>query len=173
MEERRADQLLRKNFMSKVLIDEFDKLLDENDFKFNAIDYKPISYESFEGLSRQFTVKLQRNTKLIPIEAKPDQIDEDYVKGIVDSLLWATKMYVYCTHFAHDKSIMSIPSLKGIKGPFYNAGYTTLLDLALIYANTNNPDNLKGIGEDKYKKFRKFFSTDCKEFEIYKENKSE
>ena len=182
-------KLLKGEFMSKViynrllmyrnitdvsleeiqqLMTEFENMVKEGNYSYDTMKCQPLTENQFKNIREQFTVRLQRNTHLIPIEATPDQIDEAYMHDIVDALLWATKMYVYCSHYAHDKSIMAIPSLKSIRGPFYNLGYTTLHDLALIFANTNNPDQLKGIGPDKYKKFKKFFAYSCNEFEVYK-----
>ena len=187
MEERKQDTLLKKEFMIKVIynrlsmkyrindvyideiakmIPEFEQMIEEIGATYDVMNFEPLTKAQFSNIVKQFTIRLQRNTKLIPAEATFDQINEEYMTNVTESILWGYKMYIYCSHFAHDKCIMTVPSLRSIRGPFYTLGYTTLLDLALVFANTNDSSNLKGIGPDKYIKFKKFFAMDCTEFSV-------
>lgn len=184
--------LIRKHFMGKViynrlieefgienlnslditrLIREFDIMIDVNGYRQDVDMIEPISYNAYINLGKKFITSM-KTLRLVPLDADDDEIDMEYINAIIDCLLWANKLYLYCSYYAHDKSIMTIKDLKSIRGPFYDDGYTTLLDLALIYANTNEPKYIDGVGPQKYSKFKKFFTTECTEFKIYeKEHK--
>lgn len=143
-----------------ILVREFDRIIKENGYSIDIDSENPISYKAYINISN----------KCIPIIKSlrvTDEVDIKYAKSIVDCLLWANKLYLYCTYYERDKSIMAIESLREVRGPFYDDGYTTLLDLALIYDNTNDYKYISGVGPKKYSKFKRFFTTDCTEFKIY------
>ena len=141
-------------------------MIDVNGYRQDIMMLEPISYNAYINLGKKFITSM-KTLRLIPIDVDDKDIDMEYINSIIDCLLWSYKLYLYCTYYAKDKSIMAVDSLKSIRGPFYDDGYTTLLDMALIYANTNEPRYINGVGPKRYSKFKEFFITNCAEFKIY------
>lgn len=140
------------------LITKFDLLMDENGYRDDVLNNQSLSYQAFTNISEKFINYI----KSIDISSL-----ESHIYDITDCLIWANRMHNYCTYIAPDRSIMTIKELKSIRGAFYGSGYTTLLDMASIYTHTNGPQFIKGIGTEKYLKFREFFVKNCKEFKMY------
>lgn len=182
------DTLLKSNFINKIVyqrlqwkhrIDDctveeiyklmkgFFKMIAEHDFEKEFFKYEPISLLSFKNMAKTLIVYMI-DEGLIEKDTPPEDIDMNYIEALTESLIYGERMYICCTYFEHDKSIMTVKDMpRVLRHAFYNIGYTTMLDLALIYCNTTNPKNLPGIGPEKYRKFQEYMALDCNEFEVY------
>lgn len=183
-----ADKLIKHQFMRKIiyqrlnweynitdctnndidqLINLFFKMLGERDYEKEFFKEEPISLESFKNMVNVF-VDYMKDEGIVDKDAKNSDIDKEYVENLVESLLYAERMYLYCTFIAGNRNIMGMTKMPStIRKAFATLGYMTMTDLALIYSNTNDPKSLPGIGPDKYGKFQKYMALDCDEFEVY------
>ncbi len=145
----------------------FFKMLAEYDYEKEFFKYDPISFQSFKNISKVF-IEYMIEQGLIEKDTPMEDIDMEYIEKITESFIYAERMYLCCSYYEHDKSIMTVDGMpRVLKHAFYNIGHTTMLELALIYANSNNPKNLPGIGPEKYRKFQEYMALDCNEFEVY------
>lgn len=149
------------------LIKSFFRMLAERDLEKEFFLYNPISYRSFKTLSKIF-IDYMKEDDVISKDIKEEDIDMDYIEAIVESLIYGERMFLYCTLFAGDRIIIEMYNMpRSIRNAFATIHFTKLLDLALIYANTNDSKNLDGIGPKKYEEFQRYMSTGCEEFEVY------
>lgn len=184
-----GEMLIKKEFMCKIvyqrlnwkhditdcsledinkLINSFSRMIKERGIEAAFISNAPLSYEGFKNISKEY-VNYLKYDKVID-DYDEDDIDIDYIQSLVESLIYAEKMFLYCAIFAGDRSIYDVSNIpKSVKNAFttVDAPYGSLLNLALVYANTNDSKNLIGIGPAKYKAMQKWMALDCKEFSIY------
>ena len=177
------DKLIKSSFMSKVvyqrllwkynisdidleertkLINQYCKMINDSDYNQELLKTIPLTNESFDIMTKVF-ITYMKDKGLIPIEASYDEIDIKYIEKILESLLYAHKLFLFCTIINPDWNIRKIKELNGIKNPFIKNGYDTILSLAMVYSNTNDSNNqyLKGIGPIKYKELQEFFALNC------------
>lgn len=157
-------RLSKKYNISDISFDEMGKLLtqfknmvDEINLYGELMKTTPISKEHYKILLDDFIIRMKQ-VELIPSEATADDIDFAYVGAILESLLYANKVFLFCSIVNPDARLSAFKELSSIKNVFIKQGYDTLLMLALIYDNTNNGEYIKGIGEKKYEKFQNFFA---------------
>lgn len=117
----------------------------------------PITKELYNNMKECLITKM-KDVELIPREATNDDIDMNYIDAILESFLYANKVYIYCTIINPDSRIGAFKELNAIKGPMIKAGCDTILALAILYTNTYDAYYIKNIGPVKYKKFQDFFA---------------
>ena len=145
------------------IVKTFRTIVDENGFG-SVLELEGISNSTYNSLQNKMKESLIKDDK------DKELYDDNMMACLVESLVYGTKMYMFCTYFAGDLSIMQIPGLRKVRGPFYDSGFTTVLDLALIYYNNYNSDYIKNIGPQKFDKFQRYFALDCNEFTVIKED---
>ena len=184
-----AERLIKREFIRKIvyqrlnwkhnitdctledisnLINSFCKMIDERGIEQSFLTGAPLSYEGFKHLSKLFINYMKQDGVIDDYDE--DDIDIEYIQSLVESLIYAEKMFLYCAIFAGDRSIYDVSNIpKSVKSAFttVDAPYGSLLQLALVYSNTNDPKNLPGIGPAKYKAMQKWMALDCKEFNVY------
>ena len=143
-------------FKLKEISRAFKIMLEENGYD-SVTNLEGISKETFKNLEN----KMKKNELL-------SSYDDKFIEAITESLVYSAKLFQFCTYYAGDKCIMQIPELRRVRGPFYDSGFTTVLDLAMIYENNPNPKYLEQIGPKKFDQFQRWFALDCKEFETIK-----
>ena len=145
-------------FTLKQLVKEFKRIVDENGYS-SVNELEGISKSAFDSINSK--LKSECSDKLENLIN-----DDEFMTALTESLIYATKLYMFCTYFAGDLSIMQVPELRKVRGPFYDSGFTTVSDLAMIYENSYNPNYLKNIGPERFDRFQKYFAVNCKEFKV-------
>ena len=145
-------------FSIKHIVKEFKRIVDENGYA---------SVNELEGISKSTFNAIYEKLKSDCKDKLENLVDDDeFMKALTESLVYGTKMFMFCTYFAGDLSIMQVPELRKVRGPFYDSGFTTVSDLAMIYENSYNPNYLKNIGPERFDRFQKYFAVNCKEFKV-------
>jgi hypothetical protein len=151
----------------QTLVKAFFLMLEEYDFEKEFFLYEPISYLSFKNMSKRF-IDYMKDACLIGEEYTEEDMDMEYIEGLVESLIYGLRMFFYCTYFCSDKSLFDIKCMSNsTRNAFYTLGYTNPLQLALIFANTTDSKNLPGIGPKRYKEFQEFMCVKCEDFQVY------
>lgn len=140
---------------SSKLYKEYKEMVESAHYEQELLKTLPISTTSFHIMRDELIVRMKK-VNLIPPETTMEEIDLDYVEALLESLLYAHKVYLFCTVVNPNAKVTKLKL--ECKGPFIKAGYDTLLDLALIYDNNYDSSNLNNIGPVKFKEFQKFFA---------------
>lgn len=135
----------------------FDKMIADLKYENSLYIEMPISNVSFKNMIHEFVLYL----KEFNLTESVEDIDEKMVGNLVESCIYTSKMYYYCTLVSGGSNIMAMENWSqkdyAIVKMMYNLGYTTLLDLAMIYSNNNGPAFLPGFGPKRYTQFQKMF----------------